>query len=277
MEPWVKITLRIAEPVARRLRLAASVRARSMSALVNDVLDHVDLVMLSGLRVPVGPAAWGRPISQRAITELAAQLDQSALEEVLSDLTGHVEADVDTFHPEGQANRLNVATLVRRLLVAKSVPFEMVASIEVPGHYGRSHVGALEFSLKVVSRLGASLDMPGGAYRLDVAEWSALLDSIAATLTSPRIVGPIADLAAVDPLVVRQPRVLHLRSGPPMRDLLLVKLRPIRDGGESHGAHMLSDPALDLADPSERRDQVCGSTKWRLTRDCSAWNSLSAR
>jgi hypothetical protein len=35
----VKITPRIAVPVARRLRLAASLRALSMSAVVNDLLD----------------------------------------------------------------------------------------------------------------------------------------------------------------------------------------------------------------------------------------------
>lgn len=36
----VKISPRIAAEVARRLRLAASVRSRSMSAVVNDVLDQ---------------------------------------------------------------------------------------------------------------------------------------------------------------------------------------------------------------------------------------------
>ncbi len=36
----VKITPRIAAGVARRLRLAASVRSRSQSAVVNDVLDR---------------------------------------------------------------------------------------------------------------------------------------------------------------------------------------------------------------------------------------------
>jgi hypothetical protein len=41
--------------------------------------DSVDLVMLSGLRVPAGPAAWGRPISERAVGELAKRLDDSAL------------------------------------------------------------------------------------------------------------------------------------------------------------------------------------------------------
>jgi hypothetical protein len=36
----VKITPRITGDVARRLRLAASVRSRSQSAVVNDVLDR---------------------------------------------------------------------------------------------------------------------------------------------------------------------------------------------------------------------------------------------
>jgi hypothetical protein len=40
MELTVKITPRVAAGVARRLRLAASVRSRSMSAVVNDVLDE---------------------------------------------------------------------------------------------------------------------------------------------------------------------------------------------------------------------------------------------
>lgn len=40
MDPKVKITPRIGGQVARRLRLAASVGARSMSAVVNDVLDE---------------------------------------------------------------------------------------------------------------------------------------------------------------------------------------------------------------------------------------------
>jgi plasmid stability protein len=41
MELTVKITPRVAAQVARRLRLAASVRSRSMSAMVNDALDAI--------------------------------------------------------------------------------------------------------------------------------------------------------------------------------------------------------------------------------------------
>ena len=59
MELTVKITPRVAAGVARRLRLAASVRSRSMSAMVNDVLDEA-LPSLEEIRVQLAaPAAAG--------------------------------------------------------------------------------------------------------------------------------------------------------------------------------------------------------------------------
>jgi schlafen family protein len=223
----------------------------------------VDFVMLSGLRVPVGPAAWGRPLSQRAVAELAKSLDDSAVAKVLFELMPLAEANIESFHPEGQANRSNAATLVWRLEPRDPVPFEMTARLEVPGHYGRSHVGALELSLQVVSHLTAwlkshrtSVPPPPAKCRLEIAEWAALFDSIPATFTSPELVGSVADLAGVDSITIRQPRVLHVVSGTPMPDLLPARLRPIRGGGVSHGAHMLADPALDLSDPTERGEQV---------------------
>ncbi len=51
MELTVKITPRVAAQVARRLRLAASVRSRSMSAMVNDALDKA-LPSLEEIRMP---------------------------------------------------------------------------------------------------------------------------------------------------------------------------------------------------------------------------------
>ena len=57
MELTVKITPRVAAQVARRLRLAASVRSRSMSAMVNDALD-VALPSLEEIRMQLTlPAA----------------------------------------------------------------------------------------------------------------------------------------------------------------------------------------------------------------------------
>ena len=157
-------------------------------------------------------------------------------------------------------NRSNATTLVWRIEPGdQPVPFEMTARIEVPGHYGRSHIEELELTLTVVSRLTAWLRAdqstappPPTRRRLEVAEWAALLDSVAATLASPEVVGPVADLADVDPITILQPRVVHVVSGPPMPDLL-PPLSPIRDSGESHGTHMLADPVLDLSRPCGAR------------------------
>jgi hypothetical protein len=220
----------------------------------------VDFALRSGLIVPAGAAGWGRPISERALGELAASLDRSALAGTLFRLTHFAEADVESFHPEGSANRSHAATMVWRLEPREPAAFEMTVRIEVPGHYGHSHVQALQLTLTLVSRLTARLNAgrPGmlPRRRLEADEWAALLDGVAATLTSPAVVGPVADLAGADPLTVRQPRVLHIVSGPAMPDLLPAQLSPIRDGGVSHGAHMLADPALDLSDPAERAEQV---------------------
>ncbi len=60
----------------------------------------------------------------------------------------------------------------------------MTASIEVPGHYGHSHVQAVQLTLTMVSRLTAWLNAGQGAdtlprRRLDTAEWASLLDASA--------------------------------------------------------------------------------------------------
>ena len=58
MELTVKITPRVAAEVARRLRLAASVRSRSMSAVVNDALDAT-LPSLEEIRMQLAAPAAG--------------------------------------------------------------------------------------------------------------------------------------------------------------------------------------------------------------------------
>ncbi len=60
MELTVKITPRVAAQVARRLRLAASVRSRSMSAMVNDALDDA-LPSLEEIRMQLATPAGGEP------------------------------------------------------------------------------------------------------------------------------------------------------------------------------------------------------------------------
>lgn len=58
MNQRVKITPPITLPVARRLRLAASLRSSSMSAVVNDVLDQA-LPSLDEIRDQLAAPAAG--------------------------------------------------------------------------------------------------------------------------------------------------------------------------------------------------------------------------
>jgi hypothetical protein len=58
MNPKVKITPRIAVPVARRLRLAASLQSSSMSAVVNNLLDEA-LPSLDEIRAQLATPAAG--------------------------------------------------------------------------------------------------------------------------------------------------------------------------------------------------------------------------
>ena len=51
-------------------------------------------------------------------------------------------------------------------------------------------------------------------------ELRLLLDALVDTLTSPQVVEPIADIAGIEPLMVRQPRVVHFVSSPPAAELL---------------------------------------------------------
>lgn len=88
-----------------------------------------------------------------------------------------------------------------------------------------------------------------------MGEWGGLLDSLAVKLASLDVAAPIADIAGIDPMEVRQPRVLHIRSRPTMPELP-PQLARIPGTGHCYGAHMQADPALDLSDPAERAERV---------------------
>ncbi len=72
MELTVKITPRVAAQVAWRLRLAASVRSRSMSAMVNDALDEA-LPSLEEIRMQLALLA-----AEAAAAELSPDLGLGA-------------------------------------------------------------------------------------------------------------------------------------------------------------------------------------------------------
>ena len=76
MRATVKITPRVAEQVARRLRLAASIRSSSMSRLVNDALDEA-LPSLEEIRMQLAAPA-------------AAEADSGLFSEIVATYAGPV-------------------------------------------------------------------------------------------------------------------------------------------------------------------------------------------
>lgn len=142
-------------------------------------------------------------------------------------------------------------------------PVEACARVDVPGGYGDASTH-LAVQIDVVVRLGAVAELaqermgrPLPPWRLSVPQLSELVDALLATLTSGEVAAPVADLAGVDVTSVPQPRVLHLVTARPVTDVLhLNGLRPLPEAGTSMGAHLLADPAFDLADAADRRAQV---------------------
>jgi hypothetical protein len=230
--------------------------------------DHqVDMMLKTGLRVPPGPACPGRPLSERAIDELAAALDKSPLAELLFGLTGLRDAGLYPTHRRGRPNTSGTATLVWKIASGQVTPAEMTMRVEAPGQYGHSHIQTLNISVEITSRLTAWLSStdsplllpPGTLRRLEVPEWAALLSAMMATLTAPRVIAAIADLADVDPILVPAPRILHLISSREIAGYLPPQLRPVPEATGSQGAHLQADPALNLSDPEDRAQQV---TRW---------------
>jgi hypothetical protein len=121
----------------------------------------------------------------------------------------------------------------------------------------------LQFTLDVMVRARAFLaasGAPGAAnVRLPVADLYKTLDALLATLTGNDVVRSLADLAGIDPVVVPQPGNLFFQTGPEVGELLYADgLTPIQGAGPSHGAQVLANPGLELANPAERETQLDG-------------------
>jgi hypothetical protein len=233
----------------------------------------IDMMLKTGLIVTPGPACAGRPLSEAAIVRLATALDTSPLVDTLLDFTGLPAvvgrkrlAALHGTQRRGRPNTSGTATLVWQLTAGEIPPFQITLRVEAPDQYGHSHIQTLNISIEVISKLTAWLSSPdtplpippGTLRRLEKTEWTALLDAMTATLTSPDITGVIADLADLDPILIPPPRNLHIVTGYEIAGFL-PPLQPITGATGSHGAHLRADPTLDLTDPEDRAAQA---TRW---------------
>jgi Putative DNA-binding domain len=267
---WQRLADLFAEASAAQPGDIWDIRRPDVPHATSDGSDStVDFVMRSGLNVAAAHEAKWRPMSERTVAAFTDGLNRSPLHSVLASLAmaGASTGGLNPFHRRG----LNRARMVRLEWSGmpdgwpsdRPRPVEACARADVPGGYGDASTH-LAVQIDVVVRLGAvaelaqeRLDRPVPPWRLSVPQASELVDALLATLTSGEVVAPVADLAGVDVTSVPQPRVLHLVTARPVTEVLhLNGLRPIPDAGTSMGAHLLADPALDLADTTDRRTQV---------------------
>ena len=235
--------------------------------------DTVDFILRSGLNFTVAPEATWRPLPERTVTAFTGALNASPLNSALRSLSigGALNGGMNPFHRQGH----NRSRTVR--LAWWGAPggwpdgwpgrVEATARLEVPGGYGRSatHIQA---EIDVVVRYSAAVEIArqrdaGGLnmlpphWRVPPQQLGELIGSVLETLTCKDVAGPLAELAGIDVLAVPQPRVMHMVTVRPVTEVLdTTWLRPIPEAGDSRGAHLLADPALDLADDGERSEQV---------------------
>jgi Putative DNA-binding domain len=185
-----------------------------------------DFVLRTGALVPVDETAIWRPLSERAVGSLAEALNGSPLQARL--LRWCTDMRIEGFTPFRRSgyNRAGHAQLVWRGAVPTSPrhPVEAVAVAALPESYG-DPATSLQFTLDVIIRATAYLAAVKPSdiqalFRLTVPDLYATLEAMLAALTNPNVVGALAGLAGIDPVLVPLPTNLHLITGAAVGDLL---------------------------------------------------------
>ncbi len=230
----------------------------------------VDFVIRTGLNFPVSAEALWRPLSERTVDAFADGLNTSRLNSMLRRLSmgptwnGGLSPFERWGFNRSRDVRLRWSAVPERWPTETEPPVQAMAHLQVPGAYGQ-HEQRLKVELDVIARISDITDVLQRGVRhieptrerISVHRLAGLVDAMVDAMVNPSVVAPLAELAAIDPLAVPQPRNVHIVMGRPVSEVLdTAALTPIPNAGGSHGAHLLVDPALDLADSAERWKQV---------------------
>ncbi|MBF9071733.1 AlbA family DNA-binding domain-containing protein [Streptacidiphilus fuscans] len=230
----------------------------------------VDFVIRTGLNFPVSAEALWRPLSEPTVDAFTASLNTSRLNSVLRGLSmgpawnGGLSPFERWGFNRSRDVQLRWSAVPERWPTDTEPPVQAVARLQIPGAYGQ-HDQRLKVELDVIARTSDMTDVlqrglrhiEPARERISVHRLAGVVDAMVEALVHPSIVEPLAELAAIDPLAVPQPRNVHIRTGRQVSEVLDTSaLTPIPNAGGSQGAHLLVDPALDLADPTERWRQV---------------------
>lgn len=230
----------------------------------------VDFVLKTGLSCPVAREAQWRPMAERDVDAYIRALQQSPLNMALARLSsGGSDGGFTSFERHGlnRSDRVQLRWWGAPEWWPADVPnpVEAVARLEVPGGYGNAAT-RLTADIEIVVRLSAGIkamhernQRPGELelWRIAPRVLGDLLDALLAALSGVETSTALGLLAGIDAVAVPKPRALHLVTARPITETIYTTgLKPIPDAGISMGAHVLADPAIDLADPGERRIQV---------------------
>ena len=238
----------------RRLITAPNMPTRA------DGSADADLILRSGMVLLIGDEATWRPLPENVIDQLARELDRSPTGDDLRRWATSLGVSGEWPFRRSGFNRSRHARLAWQAATDgdRPSPAAAIAAVDLPTPYGTTATSlsfTIDVTLNVRSFLGPGRG--GGDWRVTVPDLHETITALLAALTSQEIAGILGDLAAIDPILVPQPGNLFLQTGPGVGDLLHPQgLRPIEDTGQSHGAHVLANPALDLSDPAERQSQV---------------------
>ncbi|MBE1537064.1 AlbA family DNA-binding domain-containing protein [Actinomadura algeriensis] len=222
--------------------------------------DIYDLVIRTGLDIAIDPRARWRPLREDDVDQLAEALNQSALHDELVHLTGPHRI-IEPFHRRGHNQSHAVRLHWRGFIKAqpkKIEAIEAILSADIPGGYGQT-ASRLLVHLDVLTRFEATsiLSKAETDWRMTAIKLGRLIEAMIGSLVNQSVVGSLANLAHIHALAVPQPRVFHIRSvGPIAETIDLDSLERIPGANTSYGAHLLADPAFDLADAGDRHAQV---------------------
>ena len=239
-------------------RVASGLRLPSAELPTDDEgKPTADVVVRTGMFVPVGASATWRPLSERGVQDFADALNNSPLHQFLFHWCASMgDGGMNPFHRSG----FNRARKVRLLWQggpagAAAFPLEAVAKVDLPDAYGTA-VSHLQVSLEVVARFRhAGLGKPA----LSITRLHELVDALVGSLVDDEVTKALAALADIDPLAMPQPIGLDFLSYTDTPDLLAGNgLTLVPDAGTSRGANLLADPGIDQRDPAERRSLIDG-------------------
>lgn len=229
----------------------------------SDGSADADFILRTGFWLPLGEAAGWRPLPESGVDRLKEALNRSALGRMLSGWAGRFGVSgLNPFDRRG-LNRARRARLVWQAVpsIPDRYPVEAVAQLTLPESVGAPAASA-SFTVDVIVRVRDVMEQSGAPaamseWHLGVAPLYETLDGLVGGLVDPDLIRVLADIAGIDPIVIDQPLGAHFITGPTVGDLLHpVGLTPITDAGTSHGAHLVSEPALDLSSGADRHRQV---------------------